>query len=346
MVCPPFKNENRYAIVVKMEEGDCVRRKFGRLRKKENIIVFPGTFEKLVEKGITAVDLQNYEEAVEAFDQAIVYEPDYPEFLGPYAVALYETKDFQRAKEISSRLLHSGTSNYIDAIELYLTISIQLQEYEEVEMTIDTLLDEGIIPHDMIKKFTYLRELNNRLSDRYDVDEVCVIDESFTFDAFLEMDVMKQQQMLASLEGTELHTMIPILEDIAESIHLSPLVITFALTLLHQANSTNEVVIRKMGLETSIVPAEMTLPGQDEQTQNVLATIEQTFEKDPSRLELAQNLIEKYSIIAFPFGWGDCEVEEIVASYEAYIESMFSGQKMPDTPLCLLIEQIDNESTF
>ena len=37
---------------------------------------------------------------MEAFDQAIVYEPDYPEFLGPYAVALYETKDFERAKEI------------------------------------------------------------------------------------------------------------------------------------------------------------------------------------------------------------------------------------------------------
>lgn len=329
-----------------MEEGDCMRRKFGRLRKKENVIVFPGTFEKLVDKGITAVDLENYEEAVTAFDQAIIYEPDYPEFLGPYAVALYETKDFHRAKEISSRLLHSGTANYIDAIELYLTISIQLQEYEEVEMTIDTLLDEGIIPHDLIKKFTYLRELNSRLSDRYDVDAVYVIDEPFTFDAFLEMDVMKQQQMLASLEGTSLNTMIPILEDIAESIHLSPLVITFALTLLHQADSMNEVVVRKMGLEMSIIPAHMTLPGRDEQTQSVLAAIEQTYEKNPSRLELAQNLIEKFSIIAFPFGWGDYEVEEITVAYEAYIESMFSGQKMPDTPLSSLIEQIDNETPF
>ena len=82
---------------------------------------------------------KEFEKAVEAFDQAIIYEPDYPEFLGPYAVALYETKDFQRAREIAARLLHSGTTNYIDAMELYLTISIQLQEYEEVEMTIDTL---------------------------------------------------------------------------------------------------------------------------------------------------------------------------------------------------------------
>ena len=56
-------------------------------------------------------------------------------------------------------------------MELYLTISIQLQEYDEVEMTIDTLIDEGIVPPDMLKKFNYLRELNGRLSDRYAQEE-------------------------------------------------------------------------------------------------------------------------------------------------------------------------------
>ena len=87
-----------------------MRRKYGRLRKKENVVVFPGTFEKLVEKGVVSVEQGKFEQAVEAFDQAIIYEPDYPEFLGPYAVALYETKDFERAKEIAAKLLHSGTA--------------------------------------------------------------------------------------------------------------------------------------------------------------------------------------------------------------------------------------------
>ena len=146
----------------------CVlRRKYGRLRKKANVIVFPGTFEKLVEKGLASVEKGEFEQAVKAFDQAIVYEPDYPEFLGPYAVALYETKDFERAKEIAARLLHSGAANYIDAMELYLTISIQLQQYEEVEMTIGTLIDEGVVPNAKLNKFRYLRELNERLSERY-----------------------------------------------------------------------------------------------------------------------------------------------------------------------------------
>jgi tetratricopeptide (TPR) repeat protein len=176
-----------------------LRRKYGKLRKKENVIVFPGTFEKLVEKGHVAVEQENYELAVEAFDQAIVYEPDNPEFLGPYAVALYETKDFQRAKEIAAMLLHSGTADYVDAMELYLTISIQLQEYDEVEMTIDALMDEGIVPPDMMKKFNYLRELNGRLSERYAQDEPSYQMESFTLDEFMKMDALTQQYALASL---------------------------------------------------------------------------------------------------------------------------------------------------
>lgn len=322
-----------------------VRRKYGRLRKKENVIVFPGTFEKLVEKGLTAVDLESFDEAVEAFDQAIIYEPDYPEFLGEYAVALYETKDFKRAKDIVSKLLHSGTANYIDAIELYLTISIQLQEYEEVKMTIDTLMDEGIVPHELIQKFTYLRELNERLADRYDTDTPTPM-ELFTLDTFMGLDIMTQQHTLASLEGTEIAEMIPVLEDIAESVHLSPLVVTFALTLLHQENATNELTVRKYGLEKTFVPADMTLPGRDLQTYKVLAAVEQELVKDPSRLELAQGLIEKFAITAFPFDWGDYDAEEIAATYVDYIECMFSGEPLMDTTLCAFIEQIDNESDF
>ena len=59
-----------------------MRKKYGRLRKSENVIVFPGTFERLVAKGIDCVKHKQFEKAVEAFDQAIIFEPDYPDFWG------------------------------------------------------------------------------------------------------------------------------------------------------------------------------------------------------------------------------------------------------------------------
>jgi len=321
-------------------------KKYRRLRKKENIIVFPGTFERLVEQGTNFVQQEKFDEAVVAFDQAIVYEPDHPDFLGPYAVALYETKNFERAKEIAAMLLHSGTSNYVEAMELYLTICIQLQEYDEVEMTIETLLDEKIIPIDLLTKFKYLRDLNNRLAERYDIDDLPPVGSLFTFEEFIEMDVLMQQKSLASLEGTDLRQMTMVLEDIAESVHLSPLVITFALTLLHQANYNKELTVRKFGREVVVAPAQMTLPGQDEQTQNVLLVLDQLMLQDPSRYEMVKGLIEKFAITAFPFSWGNYSSEEVADAYLLYIESLFSGEELPDTPLCTLIKQLDNDSDF
>ncbi|AMQ05960.1 MULTISPECIES: tetratricopeptide repeat protein [Sporosarcina] len=321
-----------------------MRKKYGRLRKKENVIVFPGTFEKLVENGHVAVEQENYELAVEAFDQAIVYEPDNPEFLGPYAVALYETKDFQRAKEIAARLLHSGTADYVDAMELYLTISIQLQEYDEVEMTIDALIDEGIVPPDMLNKFNYLRELNGRLSDRYAQDEPSYRMELFTLDEFMKMDALAQQYALASLEGSDLTDLVPLLAIIVARDDVAPLAITFALTLLHQTGHSDELTVRKFGWEKRIVPAAMTLPGQDDLTKQVLEEVDRRLLQDPSRLEMAQGLIEKFAITAFPFGWGTHQAEEVATAYVNYIESLFSGEQLPETALNLLIQQIDNDS--
>lgn len=321
-----------------------MRRKYGRLRKKENVIVFPGTFERLVEEGQISVEQKKYEEAVKAFDQAILYEPDYPEFLGPYAVALYETKDFERAKEIATRLLHSGAANYMDTMELYLTISIQLQQYEEVELTIGALMDEGIVPHDMLNKFTYLRELNGRLSSRYVIEEHLVQQKPFTMEEFSDMDSMSQQYALACLEGTDLSGMLPLLEGIVERDDVAPLVITFALTLLQQAEYQEEVTIRKFGWETSMIPVSMTLPGQDDLTKEVLAIVDSLLLKDPSRLEMAHGLIEKFAITAFPFSWGEYTAKEVATAYVTYIECLFSGEQLLETELHVLIQQIDSDS--
>ncbi|MHA6259363.1 tetratricopeptide repeat protein [Sporosarcina sp. CAU 1771] len=321
-----------------------MRRKYGRLRKKENLIVFPGTFERLVEKGTVFVENGEFEDAVEAFDQAIVYEPHNPEFLVPYAIALYEVKNFAKAKEIATQLLHSGTSEYIEAMELYLTISIQLQEYEEVEITIDALISEGIIPSDRLKKFNYLRDLNNRLAKRYGEDLPTLVDTSFTMEAFNEMDSIMQQHALASLEGTDLQIVLPLLLEIVKRSDLSPLVITFGLTLLHQIGFSEEVTVQKFGSELTIIPADMALPGQDEVTNNVIAAIERMLSKDPSRLELAIGTVEKFAITAFPFGWGDYEVDEIATAYVQYIDSLFSGTHYPETPLDQFIKQIDTET--
>lgn len=310
------------------------------------MVIFPGAFENLVRQGFHFVENEEYRKAVKVFDQAMDLEPKSVEFLAPFAIALYETKDFKRAKEMTTRLLHSGPEDYVGTMELYLTILIQLEEYDDVEMNIDLLLDEGFIPEELVSKFAYLRELNNRLATRYRIDETDHPEAAFTLDDFIEMDVLTQQQALASLDGTDLQAIAPVLEDIAEGVHFSPLVVTFALTLLHQSGCKKELVIRKFDREKLIVPATMLLPGQDDTTAEVLDLLEELLLQDPSRYELAKALIEKFTITAFPFGWGDYSAEEIADAYVCYIDSLFSGGAFPQTPLHTFIKQLDEELDF
>ncbi|AOV07573.1 tetratricopeptide repeat protein [Sporosarcina ureilytica] len=323
-----------------------MRKKYGKLRKKGNLIVFPGTAEKLIREGMHYVEHHQFEQAVHSFEEAMQFEPESDEFLLPYAIALYEIKAFRRAKDITSMLLNRGPEDYIGTMELYLTILIHLEEYEDVEMKIDILLEEGFVPKGMLSKFTYLRDLNKRLALRYGSEESIVAKAPFTLDEFMAMDVLGQQQLLASLDGTDLHAVTELLEDIVESVHLSPIVITFALTLLHQAQYSKQVTVHKFGLEKEVIPASMALPGQDERTQAVLAELEKLLTQDPSRLELAYGLVEKFMIIAFPFDWGSYSAEEIANSYIVYIESLFSGEELPYTPLLAFIKQLDNDSDF
>lgn len=323
------------------KEVDVLRKRHGRIRKINNILVFPGTYERLLQRGVAAVDKLDYEEAVIAFEQAYMINQEATEFLGQYAIALYETKQFALAKEITQQLLQSGAAQYFDAMELYLTILIQLQEYEEVEKTIQTLMDEGIIPEEARPRFIYLRDLSGRLSKRYGEHQPLPNSLPFTLDQFTNWPQSRQQLALASLEGTDVTVVKPILIQIAENSSMAPLVITFALTLLQQAKVEDEVYVQKMGKQGSVSPHALPLPGMDEQTLTILEMIEDKYEKDPSRLQFVKGLIRKYALTMFPFNWGVYTSEEIVEAYNHYIQHLFTEEPLPNTALINLILEIE-----
>lgn len=308
--------------------------------------MFPGSLERLIEKGLDAVEDTDYAEAVEAFGQAYHFDSDNTRILAPYAVSLYETKDFPLAKEVATKLLHSGTTEYLDAMELYLAISIQLQDYDEVEMTIETLLDEDIVPPNMVKKFNYLRELNKRLSSRYIREELEPQKlDVFTMDEFMGGTTETQQEILALYENRELDkTTKNLLAQIVEKEGLHPIVITYALVLLRESGFDGEVTVRKFGRSKRVIPAELELPSQDERSVVVVNKIGEFFEKDPSRMQMAIDASLRYGIIAYPFCWDGFSTSEVADAYTQYIESMFTGEPVIATELNSWIRTVDQQT--
>ena len=323
-----------------------MRHKYRKLIKKDNIVMFPGALEQLIEKGLDAVEDADYAEAVEAFEQAYHFDPENTRLFAPYAVSLYETKDFTLAKEVATKLLHSGTTEYLDAMELYLAISIQLQDYEEVEMTIETLFDEDIVPPGMVKKFNYLRELNKRLSYRYVREEMEPQKQNtITLDEFIRETTEMQQNILATFENRELDGAIKkMLSQIVEKENLHPIVITYALVLLHDSGYDREVTVSKFGRSKTVIPTEIELPGQDERSIEVVNQIGSLFEKDPSRMQMAIDASLRYGIIAYPFCWDGFSTSEVANAYMQYIESMFTGESLIVNELNSLIKFVDEKT--
>nr|WP_285853320.1 DUF3196 family protein [Sporosarcina luteola] len=250
------------------------------------------------------------------------------------------------AKEVATKLLHSGTTEYLDAMELYLAISIQLQDYEEVEMTIETLLDEDIVPPNMQKKFNYLRELNRRLSSKYIREELEPRQlEAFTMEEFMDGTTETQQGILALFENRELDkTTIDLLSQIVEEENLHPIVITYALVLLRESGFDGEVTIRKFGRTKRVIPAELELPSQDERSVEVVNQIGEFFEKDPSRMQMAIDASLRYGIMAYPFCWDGYTTSEVADAYKQYIESMFTGEPVDTTELNSWIRTVDQQT--
>lgn len=310
------------------------------LRRKGNVILFPGTYENVLNRAFDAFEQSKYAEAIEAFAQARAINPSEVSFLGPYAIALYEERRYEEADDVVRSLLeksHRGMPHYIGMMELFVTINIQLKNYREVDEVIQRLFNERMIPLESMKKMEYLRDLNARLQTRYapvspDVPKI--------YD-FLSWNEQQQLGYLTKIERGSLQEAIPLLQQIVKSTSIAPFIHTHAVILLQKAKHTAEVTVVKNGIERSIVPAHLPLPFDHIRVSKVREQLEIYFEKDPSVQFFVRSMVEKYSLYGHPFPWGDAPVNEVVEAYIQYIEHLTEQKEIDETALFEHIKEID-----
>ncbi|MFC9539388.1 hypothetical protein ACFTQ7_05825 [Lysinibacillus sp. NPDC056959] len=104
--------------------------------KHDNIVVFPGAVQTLIREGHMYAENYQYEEAVASFEKAFLYEDGDEMALSAYAYALYELKAYDKVKNVCEQLFAMGTTLYVEVMELYVTVCMQLKEYHQVESLI------------------------------------------------------------------------------------------------------------------------------------------------------------------------------------------------------------------
>lgn len=325
-----------------------MRKKHGKIQKHQNVIVFPGMVDRLISDGLKHAEDFQYDLAVKSIRQALTYREADEQTLGVFAYSLYEIREFEEAKVICEELLKIGPTYYFETIELYVTILMELRDFDEMEQILSTVIDETIIPADKLEKFEQLLELGNKLSKQKnneflsDLPKEHVIDKTlFEIHTFSRFSEDKQQQLLVELEGSDLTQVEEELVAIVEHDLLSPITKSFALLLMVHVKMDREMTIEKFGRSANIIPKSLSEPAETAVVLDVLNLVKDRLIQNPSKLEMVEDLILRHSFATYPFDWFDHDADEVGNMYIDYVSGMLGEDVSLEGKLYDFIIKID-----
>lgn len=313
--------------------------------------MFPGMVERLLTEAHDYAEHYQYDLANEKFAQALKYTVGDEGTLSVYAYSLYEAKDFELAKEICEDLLALGPILYFEAMELYLTVCMQLRQFQQVEKIIASLIEEEVIPEEQLEKFTRLKNLNADIAEnKRQHEEEEIIQQSYedelTVEVFLSKRPEEQLIVVQDLTLMNIRPIAPILKQIIEHEVTHPFIKSLLLILLVEQEVNIDVVIQKFGCQKTVNPLTLELPTKMQQFQAITAQVLEELEQDPSTLELVQHLVAKHAIVTYPFEWLDYETEDLATSYVDYVRAMFGKIQEMDDEIQAFITQLEKWTTL
>lgn len=328
-----------------------MRKKRGKLQKHQNVIVFPGTVERLIAEGKRFAENYQYDKAVVSLREALQYTEGDESVLSVYAFSLYETRNFQEAKVICEKLLAIGPQLYIETMELYLTVLMELKEFKQVETLIDSLLEENVIPPDSKDKFIHIKELNAMIAQKKEHEELDnaveaeeIDEEKFQVDQFLAQTNLQQMQQLQTIRNVDIRPLKELMVAIIEDERTHPMIQSFALYLLVQQEVDIVVQVKKFDEAQKVNPSHLQFPDELPVAKQVLKLVEVALEQEPSALEMVKYLLARHIFVTYPFEWFRYEAQEVADGYIDFVHAMFGEVKETDYDLMDLLNLLEEQS--
>lgn len=285
-------------------------KKRDRIKQKDNVIFFPELEKRLTEKGLECLQMKNFKEAIRLLEEAKELDPENGEILIGLVIAYFEAGRLEEAKILSKEMLHHGIGDYLQMVDLYLTILIQLHEYDEIVATIEALLDEKEIPPEKYDHFLTILQFTKRMAGSRQNENKSEMEEGIPLEneSPLELNLFslqdpKEQLLLVSKLANQ--NIRPYIHDIkaylnAESGH--PFLKTMLLNILKEQEYDREVLVKKLGIEDSFIPAELPEVYAQERMKDIINHLSTRLENnDPILFENTKSLVERYFFIAYPF---------------------------------------------
>jgi tetratricopeptide (TPR) repeat protein len=280
--------------------------------RSNKIIPFPGLKERLLQIGTEKLENKEVEEAIRLLKQAKDIKPVDDQIQIAYVMALFEGKYYEEAKAECKDLLHRGVDDYLQVVELYLMILIQLNEYEEVVSTIHALLEEADLSMEQRTHFFHLLQLSEKVWKNRQPDTMVKIDSLMLH----QQDVVEQTMQIAQLKGQNLEPYIEQLESMLKQPDGHPWVKTLILLLLKEHHYKKEMTVTKFSKTKRVIPVELPEFTEQDWLQPIRIGIEQLYEhENPTFCQELLAMLERHGFIMFPFSLSPTKPAIWIAAY-------------------------------
>jgi tetratricopeptide (TPR) repeat protein len=319
------------------------------IRRRGNVVLFPGTIERMLEEARAFAENFQYEEANALFEKAFELTDGDELSLSVYAYSLYELKEYERAKEVCEKLLMNGPNAYFEVMELYLTICMQMRQFKQVEKIIESLLDEEVIPPDQLEKFHRLKKLNAEIALNQNdlIDNAIIgeedegIHEEIDVSYFLQLPIQQQMMQIQELTEKNIRPYINEITEIIEHETTHPFIQSLLLILFVEQEVNQTVKVAKFDRVKEINPAKLDIPTNLPQFCEISSILSEKLEQEPSILDFVRHLIAKHAIVLYPFEWLDFDSEDVANSYIDFVKTMFGELKEMDEEIVKFIQKLE-----
>jgi len=268
------------------------------------VIPFPGLADRFADKGMDALINKQFKDAAAYFEEAIALNEELYNAQFGLVVVFVELGKYEEAKLRCQSILQKGLGDYFKTMEMYLMILLQLNEYEEMEATINALSKEGYIPFDKEEHFKNMLSFSRRMSEERKtafVEEEIISEFEGELDLFSKSD-QEQLIIVSKLKNENIRKYIDEIKDYLQSPEGHPFVKTTLLLLLKEQEFQDECDVEKFLKHVTVVPSQLEdLHTSDFFRKTVLILEEQVAHENPSLFNLARQLIERHHFLLYPF---------------------------------------------
>jgi tetratricopeptide (TPR) repeat protein len=274
-------------------------------KRKDNVIFFPGLEKRLTDKGLECLEKKKFNEAINLLEEARELDPDNDEILIGLVLAYFEATSFKKAKVLSNEMLLKGIGDYFQMVDLYLTVLIQLHEYQEIVSTIEALLEEKEIPPEKHDHFLTILQFSRRMAESRQPDENEIFPEETNVEElnlFSISNLNEQMLLVSSLSEKNIRPYFAEIADYLKAETGHPFLKTILLTLLKEQEIDRELSVRKFAIEKKVIPTQLPEVRMQPRMQEVKDLLKDRLESEnPGLFENTIGMVERTFFISYPF---------------------------------------------